>query len=375
VHVIDIVLSHQGGHDGDSTPTETAMPLLTLDITSAPLTIEQRTQIQQGLTQLMASVLDKVAGLTVVNLRESTDRSACSVGGRPLSEGEWCASLHVAITEGSNSPPQQSAFLAAAHELLQAAMGQPPSAPLYIVMQNVHGAHWGYGGRTQASRQAPRAPLAQPQTIKQLSGTAGKDAFSTQGCALLLLDFQREYEREGRLPLDGFGAAAHEADRLVQAADACGVPVIHVHHVAAQANAALFDRDGTGIMPTHKPAMGANHLKLIKHWPSAFHDTALLQELNQRDIHTVVLAGCMTHNCVDSSARHALHLGFQVMIAGDACATRALPAADGTAIPADMVHRTTLAGLADRHASVMAVNEVVSKWHRPTSVGPNNVVQ
>ncbi len=60
---MDIVLSHQGDHDGDTTPTETAMPLLTLDITSSPL--------------------------TVVNLCENPDRSAWSVGGRPLSEGEW----------------------------------------------------------------------------------------------------------------------------------------------------------------------------------------------------------------------------------------------------------------------------------------------
>lgn len=343
------------------------MPLLTLDITSAPLSTAQRTQIQQGLTQLMTSVLDKVAGLTVVNLRESTDRSAWSVGGRPLSEAEWCASLHVAITEGSNSLPQQRTFLAAAHELIQSAMGQPPSAPLYIVMQNVPGAHWGYAGRTQASRQAPRHAVALPQTIKQLSGAAGLDALPAQGCALLLLDFQREYEREGRLPLDGFGAAAHEADHLAQAADACGVPVIHVHHVAAQANAALFDRHGTGIMPTQKPRLSAHHLQLIKHWPSAFHDTALLQELKQREIHTIVLAGCMTHNCVDSTARHALHLGFHVLIAGDACATRALPAAEGSAIPADEVQRTTLAGLADQHASVLAVNEVVSKWNLSTS--------
>jgi phenylpyruvate tautomerase PptA (4-oxalocrotonate tautomerase family) len=165
VHVRDIVLYQQGGHDGDSIQTETAMPLLTLDITCPPLTPAQRTQIQQGLTQLMASVLDKVAALTVVHLRENPDRSAWSVGGQPLADAQWCASLHVAITEATNSQPQQSTFLAAAHDLLQDAMGQPPSAPLYIVMQNVPGAHWGYGGRTQASRQRARAPAALPQTV------------------------------------------------------------------------------------------------------------------------------------------------------------------------------------------------------------------
>lgn len=133
------------------------MPLLTLDITSPPLKPAQRHRIQQGLTQLMASALDKVASLTVVHLREGTDRSLWSVGGRPLTQAEWCASLHVAITEGSNSLPQQSDFLAAAHQLLEEALGHPPSAPLYIVIQNVPAAHWGYGGRTQAHRRATPA--------------------------------------------------------------------------------------------------------------------------------------------------------------------------------------------------------------------------
>lgn len=133
------------------------MPLLTLDITSAPLTQEQRHLMQHGLTQLMASVLGKVAHLTVVQVRESPDRSLWSVGGQPLTDAEWCASLQVAITEGTNSLPQHSDFLAAAHELLQATMGCPPSAPLYIVLHNVPAAHWGYGGHTQASRRVAAA--------------------------------------------------------------------------------------------------------------------------------------------------------------------------------------------------------------------------
>lgn len=185
----------------------------------------------------------------------------------------------------------------------------------------------------------------------------------------MLVDFQQEYEREGRLPLEGLGAAAHDADRLVQAGDACGVPVIHVHHVATHAHAGLFDRDGTGITPTPKPSLRAHHLQMVKHWPSAFHATDLLQELRQRKVHTVVPAGCMTHNCVDSTARHAMHLGFQVVIVGEACATRTLPAADGTAIPADVAHRIALAGLADRHATVAPVNEVMSMWRRAGSGG------
>jgi hypothetical protein len=39
------------------------------------------------------------------------------------------------------------------------------------------------------------------------------------------------------------------------------------------------------------------------------------------------------------------------------------------------IHTVVLAGLADRHATVMSVNEVASKWHRSISVSPDNVVQ
>lgn len=345
------------------------MPLLTLDISGAPLNSAQRTQIQQGLTRLMSDLLGKVADLTVVHVRESAP-THWSVGGQPLSDSQWCASLTVAITEGSNSVQQQASFLANAHELLAERIGRPPSAPLYIVMQNLPGAHWGYGGRTQASRRPVPPSSERPLTLKQLSGGVDLTTLPVPGTALVLVDFQGEYEHDGRVPLEGLGAAAHEADRLVQGADACGVPVIHVHHVASQTGAALFDRNGPGITPCLKPTVRAQHRTLIKHWPSAFHDTALRQALRQQDIHTIVLAGCMTHNCVDSTARHALHLGLQVIVAADACATRALPAADGSIIPADVVQRTALAALADRHATVVSARELVSRWQRSLTSAP-----
>ncbi len=345
-------------------PSETDMPLLTLDIASPPLTAAQRAQIQQGLTRLMASLLDKVAELTVVQLREQPDRSTWSVGGQPLSGNDWCARLQVAITAGSNSLSQQSSFLAAAHDVLQATMGRPPAAPLYIMMQNLPGAHWGYGGRSQASRRTPLPSASLPSTIRQLSGVSERDAPPAQGCALVLIDFQREYETSGRLPLTGLGAAAHEAERLVQAADACRVPVFHVHHVATAAHAPLFDHEGPGIQPMQQPTMGADHMVLTKHWPSALHETDLLPALRQRGVHTVVLAGCMTHNCVDSTARHAVHLGLQVVIAANACATRPLLADDGTVIAAEVVQQGILAGLADRHARVTSASEIAAAWRQ-----------
>ena len=50
--------------------------------------------------------------------------------------------------------------------------------------------------------------------------------------ALLLIDFQREYGADGRLPLPGLGAAAMLAQRLAESFDQRAALVIHVHHVA-----------------------------------------------------------------------------------------------------------------------------------------------
>jgi nicotinamidase-related amidase len=58
----------------------------------------------------------------------------------------------------------------------------------------------------------------------------------------------------------------------------------------------------------------------------------------------VVICGMMTHMCVDATARAASDLGFEVIVAEDACATRDLKYGD-TTIPAEHVHKAFLAAL------------------------------
>ncbi len=63
-----------------------------------------------------------------------------------------------------------------------------------------------------------------------------------------------------------------------------------------------------------------------------------------KKLERVIVAGMMTHMCVDATARAAADLGFQVLVAADACATRALTYG-GTTIPAEHVHKAFLAAL------------------------------
>lgn len=55
---------------------------------------------------------------------------------------------------------------------------------------------------------------------------------------------------------------------------------------------------------------------------NAFHATQLQQEMERRGITNVVLAGVVTSICIDSTARSAFELGYQVSVLSDCTAGR-----------------------------------------------------
>jgi nicotinamidase-related amidase len=71
-----------------------------------------------------------------------------------------------------------------------------------------------------------------------------------------------------------------------------------------------------------------------------------------------VIAGMMTHMCIDTTTRAAADLGFACSLAHDACATRAL-AFNGVQVPAESVHAAYLAGLNGSFARVRPASELL----------------
>ncbi|HEX6734952.1 MAG TPA: isochorismatase family protein [Azonexus sp.] len=169
--------------------------------------------------------------------------------------------------------------------------------------------------------------------------------------ALLLIDYQNEY-RQGPLALPDEATASAAAIRLRNWAEQLGLLVIHVQHQAPAASP-LFAAGSPGAGALAGLAPAAGQPLVVKRLPSAFAGTELAEVLQGAAIDTLLIAGYMTHNCVDSTARDAFHRGYRVGIVGEACATRDLPAADGSIIPAALVHAAVLAGLADRIAEIV----------------------
>lgn len=98
---------------------------------------------------------------------------------------------------------------------------------------------------------------------------------------------------------------------------------------------------------------------MVKHVAGAFSRTDLDAQLKALGIRTVVLAGIMTHLAVDTSARDAAVLGYEVIVAADATATRTLPGVLGRPpVDAAVVKEVALASLADRFAEVLEVEQI-----------------
>jgi nicotinamidase-related amidase len=105
------------------------------------------------------------------------------------------------------------------------------------------------------------------------------------------------------------------------------------------------------------PADGEQVIR--KHFPNSFRDTALLEHLRRTGVQELVIAGMMTHMCIDATTRAASDLGFTCFLAHDACATRGLAFGDRR-IGAEQVHYSFLSALSGAYATVQAAQELVS---------------
>lgn len=92
---------------------------------------------------------------------------------------------------------------------------------------------------------------------------------------------------------------------------------------------------------------------VVKNYPNSFVQTDLDERLKAVNASNLVLAGFMTHMCVNSTARGAFNLGYAPTVVAAATATRALPGVGGEDVPAAAVHSASLAAIADLFAVVV----------------------
>ncbi|WP_432458973.1 cysteine hydrolase family protein [Agarivorans sp. QJM3NY_25] len=199
--------------------------------------------------------------------------------------------------------------------------------------------------------------MPKPTTLLSIAG-ATPTPFDRSQSALLLIDFQQEYIT-GKLALGGAGQAAiSQATKLLNYARQQAMPIFHVLHHAT-VNAAVFNPLSEQAAVIHSLRPLAGETVIIKSLPNSFYHTELQAQLKQNGRNQLIIAGLMSHMCVTATTIAALELGYSNFICADACASRALSAADGQSLPANMVHQVAMAALGDRYAKIQSLQQLM----------------
>lgn len=169
--------------------------------------------------------------------------------------------------------------------------------------------------------------------------------------ALLVIDLQNEYRPSAAWPVVGYDAVLANAARLIAAARAAGISVIHAQAWVKPEERAGYARQEEILTEEFRSAVAGSEgadicaevaalpgdIVIHKHWPSAFRRTDLSQRLADLKIENLVVAGVLTDSCVTESVFDAVYQGFRVWVVKDACGSMS-----------EAMHRTGMLDMANR---------------------------
>ena len=184
--------------------------------------------------------------------------------------------------------------------------------------------------------------MSDPTTLRALSDMPVATASLTDS-TLILIDCQNTYT-QGVLELDGVEAALDQAADLLGRARSAGIPIIHIQYDAGEGSPFDVRAEIGAIVGRVSPQDGEP--MIVKNFPNAFVHTDLDERLKTGAAHNLLLAGFMTHMCVNSTARGAFSLGYAPTVVAAATATRDLPGLSGT-VSAAALQAASLAAIGD----------------------------
>lgn len=187
------------------------------------------------------------------------------------------------------------------------------------------------------------------KTLREIVGL-GLTSAPLKDSALIMIDCQNTY-RKGLMQLTGVEEAVLEAKKLLDKARALNVPVIHIQHDAGVGSPYDVTAEIGAICDEVAPIDGEP--VITKNYPNSFVGTDLDQHLKALGITNIVLAGFMTHMCINSTAHGGFNLGYSVTVVASATATRPLQAANGRILSAQEVQDGAIASTRDLYAAIV----------------------
>ena len=174
--------------------------------------------------------------------------------------------------------------------------------------------------------------------------------------ALIVIDVQNEYVTgDLRIEYPPVESSLRHIGQAIDTARGAGIPVIVVQQMAP-VDSPLFAIGSPG-WALHDVVASRPYEHLVqKQLPSSFAGTDLGDWLKRHAIDTLTVAGYMTHNCNDTTIKHAFDAGLQVEFLMDASGSVPYANHAGSA-SAEEIHRVFSVVEQSRYAAVLGTDE------------------
>lgn len=172
--------------------------------------------------------------------------------------------------------------------------------------------------------------------------------------ALVLIDIQNIYFTPGNYLLLKPEIAADNTSKVLHYFRHHNLPIFHVKHLFEPKDYIMSKDYLTDFYKSVVPI--DNEIVIEKEYPNAFLKTILKKELDRLEIDTLIIAGMMSHMCIDTTVRAAKDYNYQVTVLDNACTTYDL-SYNGEKIPADIVHKIFMSALNGAFAKVVTVDQ------------------
>lgn len=190
--------------------------------------------------------------------------------------------------------------------------------------------------------------------------------------ALIVIDVQNEYINGNFLieypPVE---TSLPQIEKAIDSAHAAGIPVVAVQHILPS-DAPVFAKGSVGAELHPVVADRPCDLLVTKTLPSVFSASEFAPWLKENEIDTLAIIGYMTHNCNDSTAREAMHRGFDVEVLADAAGS--LPYKNNGGIAsAEEIYRVTLTIMESAYAAVTTTDQWIARLTDQTEAPRDNI--
>ena len=177
--------------------------------------------------------------------------------------------------------------------------------------------------------------------------------------ALIIIDIQNDYFQDGNCELVNPIEASLKAKVLLEYFRENQMPVFHIQHINLRKGATYFlpNTKGVEIHENVKPL--ENEIIIQKNFPNSFLETNLEVELEKLSVNELVICGMMSHMCIDSTTRAAFDLGFDCIVAHDACTTKDLVFLDKK-VNASEVHNSFMSALGTIFSKVLDTKSIIN---------------